>query len=435
MSAHNEHTMKDAADRKAAGLELDHRRGERVEIPKRPGAENTNGHAGAPGNDNGAAPGGDWQPTEADPISGLPQLSVLILQSRARYLELAKMPIVYTWRDIIVAGTIAILAGSPSSGKTTLAYLYLCARAAKRGVIILLGREVFPAAPGQRLLIIEAEHSEPSAARKLIASLRLLQLDDSVLEGGRVMTIARKAVTLGSPAWHEIVRLIAAGLISDIIIDTIVRFAPADANDESEQVAIYDAIAQALEQAPAGKVPTCLLIAHTRKGAVSEDLEGVSGSTQRVGQADTVMLAEATREGSRVVSTKVTVPKLREDPGDRWPLPHSFAIREGRLVQELALPTAPAAADKKATADARLAAEAAELAVLVVGLPNLGTVDLRRAVRKKLGWGNSRFERVKELLCQGSGGVRLVDGSAHPNVCKWVIEPYEPTTPESEVEL
>jgi len=390
-------------------------------------------------NDN-ADPDG-WQPSVVDPLSGFSHLAPICLLSRARYVELAAQPVEYTWRDILVAGTIGVLAGAPGSGKTTLAYLYAAARAARAGCVVLLGRDVHPAHPAQRIVIIEAEHSEPSAARKLLASLRLLGMDDSVLEDGRVITIARKAVTLGSPAWREVVQLMAAGLVSDLVVDTIARFAPADANAEAEQVAIYDGIAQALERrvgrggdvsAAEVPAPTCLIVAHTRKGAASEDIEGVSGSTQRVGQADTVLLAEATREGGRVLATRVTVSKLREDPGENWPSPVSFSIAHGALVQEQA-PSRGDGKDAESQAD-RLDADAYELAELVLALPGLGTRELRKVASEKLGWGNGRYDRVENRLKQGVRGVRLVDRTPGSKKCEWVIERDEPSTAYSEVD-
>jgi len=386
-----------------------------------------------PSNDN-ADPDG-WQPSVVDPISGLPHLAKLSLLSRERYLELAAQPVAYTWQDILVAGTIGVLAGAPGSGKTTLAYLYLAARAPRCGCVVLLGREIHPAHPAQRLVVIEAEHSEPSAARKLLASLRLLGLDDSVLDGERVITIARKAVTLGSPAWRDVVQLMAAGLVSDLIVDTVARFAPADANAEAEQVAIYDQVAQALEASPRGEVPapTCLLVAHTRKGAASEDIEGVSGSTQRVGQADTVLLAEATRDGGRVLSTRVTAVKLREDPGERWPAPQSFSIVEGVLTQE----SAPVRNGQPTAAEAhahKLGSDAVELAEVILDVPGMGTRELRKVVQERLGWGNSRCERVENRLKAGIGGMRMVNRATDPKKREWVIEQDEPSTPYSEVD-
>jgi hypothetical protein len=227
----------------------------------------------------------------------------------------------------------------------------------------------------------------------------------------------------------------AAGLVSDLIVDTVARFAPADANAEAEQVAIYDSVAQALEGAPKGEVPapTCLLIAHTRKGAASEDIEGVSGSTQRVGQADSVLLAEATREGGRVLSTRVTAVKLREDPGERWPAPQSFSIAEGVLTQE----SAPARNGPPTAAEAhahKLGSDAAELAEVILEVPGMGTRELRKVVQERLGWGNSRCERVENRLKAGIGGVRLVNRATDPKKREWIIEQDEPSTPYSEVD-
>ena len=51
----------------------------------------------------------------------------------------------------------------------------------------------------------------------------------------------------------------------------------------------------------------------------------MSGSTQRTGQADTVLLLAGEKINGRTVSTKVIFQKLREDP-DEYPLPVTFAI-------------------------------------------------------------------------------------------------------------
>jgi len=398
--------------------------------PRRSSANGT-GEARAVGDE----PSVEWRPSVADRISGLPQLSKIALSDGAQYRKLADQKIVYTWQDVLVAGTIGVLAGAPGSGKTTLAYLYAAMRASRGRSFELLERVVYAADETQSLVIIEAEHSEPSAARKLLASLKLLEIDDSVLKDHRVITIARKAVTLGSPAWLEVVQLMAAGLVSDLIVDTVARFAPADANAEAEQVAIYDKIAQALEQARKDRpLPTCLLVAHTRKGAASEDIEGVSGSTQRVGQADTVLLAEATREGGRVLATRVTVVKLREDPGDRWPLPMSFSIAQGELTQERAAPTAGSKAAAEQQSKSKSDEDAYALAELVTLMPGLGTRELRKVASEKLNWGTGRYDRVENRLKQGVCGVRLVDRTPGSKKCEWVIQRDEPSTPYSEVD-
>jgi hypothetical protein len=183
-----------------------------------------------------------------------------------------------------------------------------------------------PAAAGKFVVLIEGEHSEASTSRKLVKSLKLLGVDDQAL--GRVIIVARKAVVLGSPEWADIVRLIAAGLVSDIALDTVARVAPGDANDEREQVAIFDAVSQALERAPGAEKPICWAVAHTRKNGTSGELSDVSGSVQRTGQADSVLLLKAERVDGRVLSTRVTFAKLREDPDD-YPEPVEFTISKG----------------------------------------------------------------------------------------------------------
>ena len=57
----------------------------------------------------------------------------------------------------------------------------------------------------------------------------------------------------------------------------------------------------------------------------------MSGSTQRVGQADTVLLLQAERRDGRVASTKVTFTKLREEPDD-YPLPVEYVVKADGVV-------------------------------------------------------------------------------------------------------
>jgi hypothetical protein len=190
--------------------------------------------------------------------------------------------------------------------------------------VLLLDREIRPAPHGQFVVLIEGEHSEASAARKLVQSVRLLGLDEAALD--RIIVVARKAVRLGSPEWADVVSLVAAGLVSDIAIDTVARVAPADADSEREQVAIFDGVTQAIERAPAGTEPPSVWpVAHLRKGNGAVGLDEVSGSAQRVGQADSVLILQAERIEGRVVRSTVTFAKLREDP-DEWPEPAEIVI-------------------------------------------------------------------------------------------------------------
>lgn len=270
-------------------------------------------------------------PTFADPLAGLDALGPVALVGRERILEAAAAPVPFVWQDIAVLGTIVVIAGDPGGGKTTLLFLLLASRISLVGTepVPLLNRDVYPAPAGQYVILIEGEHSEGSTARKLLKSLRVLGLSDAAL--CRVIIVARKAVRIGSPAWDDVARLVAAGLVSDIALDTLARVAPADGDNEREQVAIFDSIAQVIEGAPSPEQrPTCWIVAHTRKTSTGE-LTDVSGSTQRTGQADSVLLSRATREDGRVTSVRVVFQKLREEPDD-YPAPVDFAVTKEGVV-------------------------------------------------------------------------------------------------------
>lgn len=172
-------------------------------------------------------------PSAAEPLRGLAYLGKVALIGRDRILELAATAVDYVWVDIAVAGTIVLIAGPPAEGKTTLLFLILAARMNPGEVVKLLGRSIQPAPQGMWIVLIEGEHSESSTSRKLVKSLDLLGLDHAALD--RVIIVARKAVLLGSPEWLDVVTLAAAGLVSDIAIDTVARVAPADPNDERQQ--------------------------------------------------------------------------------------------------------------------------------------------------------------------------------------------------------
>jgi hypothetical protein len=267
-------------------------------------------------------------PVKGEPFRGLTHLPRVALLGRARVLELAAADIEYLWVDIVVAGTVVLIAGPPAEGKTTLLFLIIAARLSETPVK-LLERTVLPARQDQYLILIEGEHSESSTSRKLVKSLKILNVSDKGLE--RIIIVARKAVLVGSPEWLECELMIAAGLVSDVAIDTLARVAPADANDESQQVAVFNSLAKAIERAPGGlDRPTVWAIAHTRKNGTDGGLGDVSGSVQRVGQADTVLLVKGEKVEGQTVSSRVTFVKLREDP-DEYPKPVEFSIVKDEL--------------------------------------------------------------------------------------------------------
>lgn len=226
----------------------------------------------------------------ADPWAQLRPIGML---GYAQYAALAEQPVNWAWVGYAAAGTIVTIAGPSSGGKTTLLLLLLLARAWSGEPIELLGRQVTPAPEGQFIVLIEAEHGESSIARKLFKSAGILNIDPSrALE--RVFTIARKEIKIGDPKWERIKELAAAGLVSDLAIDTIARATAADANSEREQTQIFADIAKVIEAAPPGRQPTVWVLAHTRK-ASSEALEDVAGSVARIGQSDSVIMVSPQR--------------------------------------------------------------------------------------------------------------------------------------------
>lgn len=265
------------------------------------------------------------QPSAESPLRGLVHLSRVAVIGAKRIRELAGVRPHFVWNPVAVAGTIVLIAAGPGEGKTTLLFLVLAARANLGPSVQVLGREVEPAPAGMWIVLIEGEHSESSAARKLLRSGALLGIDDDE-SLDRVILIARKAVRLGSPEWGDVVRLVGAGLVSDIAIDTVARVAPSDSDSEREQTAIFELVAQAIDAAPSEQTkPTVWANAHTRKNGRTGDVSDVAGSVQRTGQADSVLMLEGEKVEGRTVSTKVVFAKLREEP-DEYPLPVTFAI-------------------------------------------------------------------------------------------------------------
>jgi hypothetical protein len=263
-------------------------------------------------------------PTADDPLRGCPLLSKIAIVGRERILEMAERPIDYVWQDIAVRGTVVLLAGGPSCGKTTLLFLILAARLNRREPIDLLGRIVTPMLRDKWIVIIEAEHGEISSARKIKRSCDTLAIHDVALE--RVILVARKAVRIGSPEWEEVAKLVATGLVTDIALDTIARVSPSDGNSEQEQVKIFDLVAQTIERAPSeAHKPTVWAVGHTRKNNQTGGPEDVLGSTQRAGQSDSVAIVRAEKTDGRTVASGVTWVKLREEP-ELYPLPVVFSI-------------------------------------------------------------------------------------------------------------
>jgi hypothetical protein len=285
------------------------------------------------------------QPTAGNPLAGLDHLAKVAVVGRAKLVELAERPIVWLWEQIATAGLTVLLAAGTGSGKTTLLFLLIAARANRGKPVQVLGYTMTPAPPRRFIVVIENEHSDESAARILRRSCARLGIDESALDC--IILVARHSVRIGSPEWQDIEVLIAAGLVSDVVLDTLASSAPTaspDSNDETEQVATFDVIRKAIDRAPSPEAwPTFWLAVHTRKCDGVPTLNDVAGSMQRAGQADVVLLMGAEREGDKVRAVKVAFGKVREKDADDWPAPVEYIVKRDRIV----LLDAPAAADDR----------------------------------------------------------------------------------------
>jgi hypothetical protein len=333
-----------------------------------------------------------------DPLVGLAHLAPIAVVGADRLRALAAQPVDWVWRDYAVNGTIVVMAGPPSGGKTTLLFLVLLARAAS-GQITLLDRSIAPAPPGRYVVLIEGEHGEASAARKLVKSAGLLKLSDAALD--RIIVVARKAVTLGSDAWKDVEKLIERGRVSDLAIDTLARVAPGDANSEAEQAQIFDSVARAIELAPIGAQPVAWLVAHTRKDSAA-DLDDVSGSTQRVGQADSVIMVRPERDKvtKQVTASTIVLLKAREDP-ETYPDAATLTIAGSAL--SVGLPGGAGRAEQGCS-DQQLASVQAVIAKVPPGTSLVASDVIAAAgVGKKAGLAAMReLERVGMLTARES---------------------------------
>lgn len=272
---------------------------------------------------------------EGHPLHLAPLLAADAIVGAAKIREIAAKPIPYIWQDIATAAQIVGLNGKPGGGKTTLAFLIVAARAnLEIPPIEILGRYMYPAPEEKWILLLEAEQSEGSTSRKLERSFEALGLGDKSLD--RVIVLARKEVIVGSEKWKEVQSIVKTGLISDVVIDTLARVAPSEANEEKDQAAVFSAFQAVIESLPnteEADKPVFWIVMHARKGEEATSVDAVSGSAQRVAQLDTLLNVVPEVDGGRVVASNVYFPKLREDPDDP-PAPYRLVVkRDGKRLR------------------------------------------------------------------------------------------------------
>lgn len=246
----------------------------------------------------------------------------------------AAKPVSWAWQDLVVSGTINLIGGASTSGKTTLMFLVAMARAI--GLPMFLGREITPIPEKQWSVIIEGEQSIGAASRKLLKCAKALRAPEHPF--GRTMLVARESVIVGDAKWNSVVALCKAGLVGDLFLDTLASTTNAEANDEQAQVELFRMLVGVVRGSPRDRPTTLWLAAHTRKGEGIE-LEDVGGSAQRHAQVDTVIMLEKTRDPKtrRIKHSTLYFEKLKEDlPDDTDVSPVSYRVTVSGGVQIVA---------------------------------------------------------------------------------------------------
>jgi hypothetical protein len=269
----------------------------------------------------------------ADPLWDFPLLKAQALVGATAIEAVAVRPVVYLWEGIVTPGNTIILGGPPGDGKTTALMLMVAARRnVSDAPTSIFGRAMKPAPHDKWLVVIEDEQSDSLTSRQLVRSCKLLGLPTG--PGGtleRVIVLARREVTLGSPQWLEVCELTKRGAVDSIWIDSLTRFqAGGDSNDADDQAAVFACLQATIESAPGDAKPTIWILAHTRKPKHARDkltLSDLAGSVQRAAQIDVAIILQAERdESENVTSSTVTFPKVR-DRGDE-PIPACTLIIE-----------------------------------------------------------------------------------------------------------
>ena len=248
-------------------------------------------------------------------------------------------PVDWVWPPYVASGSICLVAGNTSGGKTSFIFLLLAARTASKP-IEFLGHLVTPAPAGQYIVVVEPEHSKGSSARKFKKSARLLGLDSKEVFKRLIIVSGSRSLVVGDLRWRQLCGLIRAGLVSDVLLDTIASTTTEEGSDEQAQAALFDKLRLAIENAPPKQSPPVIWpCTHTRKPSKDADeeidLAAVSGSLQRAAQSNTVLMLRANRRDYKIVSATIFFLKTKEEPvegfKDHELTPKTFTVGHDRL--------------------------------------------------------------------------------------------------------
>jgi hypothetical protein len=248
----------------------------------------------------------------------------------------AAAPILWAWEPIVVAGTLNLVGGESTSGKTTLLFL-LALSLAQDEPTTFLGHLVRPAPKGQCVVIVEAEQGKGAASRKLKRCQLALRAPPEALD--RIILVAKELLVVGSPDWKHLETLCQAGLVSDVILDTLASTTTADANDEKAQVEIFRTLVKLVRSSPSDTPTTLWIAAHTRKSETLT-LADVAGAHQRIAQVDTGILIETVKDKDTdaIKYSTVRFAKLKEEIDGPHPAPVRYRVSVKNGVQVLAKP-------------------------------------------------------------------------------------------------
>jgi hypothetical protein len=224
-------------------------------------------------------------------------------------------------------------------------------------------------AEGKRAVVVLAENSAPSAVAHVERAIAVLGLDrEQVWPRLALMTRRNqvevtnhntnerpKAARRGEP-WAALQLAIDAGLVGYLALDTRAALFGGDANDEGAQADVASALRNIAER---GHL-SVTLTSHTKKEFTAFDVAAVSGSQQRAGGADTVLLMRAERERGRVISTTVTSAKSRDLVDDDAGFEVTYAFAKDAILGTWSLATDTAGEATKSPAERVIAFLATE---------------------------------------------------------------------------